>query len=84
MPPVWLRPSTIRRSVDAEIFVVLLKLDDLGWKLSKQGHGYRVYCPCDTAGRGVAVPSSSGRKGSQARRLLRNAEHCPDSHELMK
>lgn len=87
MPDDWLAPADLRSSVDLPVYNAVKWLyDERGWGIRKQGHAYRVYCPCDrgSGGRGVAVPGTSGRAESQAKRLRRNAEHCPDKHDLMK
>lgn len=85
-PPEWIPASRLRGNVKPEIFVALEELERQGWKFRKQGHGYRAYCPCDTrnGGRGAAIPGSPGRPGNAAKRLLRNAEHCPDQHDLIR
>jgi hypothetical protein len=82
----WLSLSSVRSSVHPGIYEVLEELDGLGWRIRRQGHNLRVYCPCDrdSGGRGVAVPGSPRVPERDARRLRRNAELCPDSHELMK
>lgn len=84
--PNWLHPSSLRGKVDKEVFDVVEELCSVGWKVAQQGHGYRIYCPCthEKGGRGVSIPGSGSNPGSSARRLRRNAEHCPGSHELMK
>ncbi|MGN6128737.1 MAG: hypothetical protein ACTHOK_00175 [Nocardioidaceae bacterium] len=84
--PEWIDPRSIRRQVDDAIYEALLTLcEQHGWRLRVQGHKFRVYCPCGHAGggRGASVPGTSKHPESAARRLLRNAEHCPDNHELI-
>lgn len=59
---------------------------DLWLEGARQGHGYRLYCPCDreSGGRGIPIPGTPANPGNAPKRLRRNLEHCPDSHELMK
>lgn len=82
----WLEAIDLRGKVKKEIYDACVQLAAAGWKFRRQGHGYRAYCPCDRAdgGRGVPIPGSPPNPGNVARRLLRNCEHCPDSHELMR
>lgn len=87
MPDDWLAPADLRGKVDSPVFEAVKWLhDEKRWKIRKQGHGYRVYCPCkhEEGGTSAAVPGTSGRPESAARRLRRNAEHCPDGHDLVK
>lgn len=87
MPDDWLRLVDVRGAVDKEVFDALRWLvDERGWRIRQQGHGFRVYCPCDRSegGASAAVPGTSSRPATQARRLRRNAEHCPLSHQLVK
>jgi len=82
-----LNPRDVRRSLKPEIYVVVVEMVEThGWKLRRQGHGYRLFCPCPRSGggRGVPVPGTPANPGNAAKRLRRNLEHCPGSHELMK
>lgn len=83
----WIDPKECRRELDKEVFEVVVELYRRGWKVRRQGHKFRLYCPCENrehGGRSIAVPGTSAKPVTQARRLRRNAEHCPDRHELMK
>ena len=85
--PEWIQASTLRKKLDKEVFAAVMELDAQGWKITKQGHAYRSYCPCDgraAGGRGFHVPGTAPNPGNVARRLLRNAERCPDNHDLMR
>ena len=76
--------STVRRALAPEVYAAVVVLVALKWRLFKAGHGYRMLCPCGAGGTGFAVPSTPAKPGNAARRILRNAEHCPDSHGLVK
>ncbi|GAB3471956.1 hypothetical protein GCM10027519_47630 [Kineococcus endophyticus] len=59
-------------------------LEGLGWRIRKQGHKVRIYCPCgDADGRGAPVGGTVRDAGNVARRIRRLAEHCPDAHDLI-
>lgn len=74
----------VRRALPPEVFAAVTELHAAGWRLFKAGHGYRMLCPCGAGGTGFAVPGSPGRPGNAARRMLRNREHCPNSHDLVR
>lgn len=77
-----------RSSMDPDVYKAVAELCSAGWKLFRAGHGWRILCPCLTdEGRSVAgapVPHTPSNPGSTARRLRRNAEHCPESHDLVR
>lgn len=53
-----------------------------GWRLIEQGHRFYLLCPCgDLRGR-VRVDGTPRNPGNHARRMLREATHCPDRHDL--
>ena len=79
-----LDPRIVRRSMAPEIYDVVIELHRRGWQLRRQGHGWRMYCPCgDRAGQFV-IPHTPPSPGNVARRMRRNAELCPGAHELMR
>lgn len=86
MPDDWLTPAGFLPNTKPEVREALKVLYKEGWGIRKQGHGYRVYCPCSRAsgGRSFPVPGTPPNPGNVVRRLLQNREHCPDSHELIK
>lgn len=74
----------VRKSLPSEVYDAVRELTDAGWTLHEAGHKYRLRCPCYPDGRGFPVPGSPSNAGNTARRVRRNAEHCPDQHDLMK
>lgn len=51
-----------------------------GWRIQEQGHKYNLLCPC---GQGrVRVDDTPANPLNHARRILREAERCPDRHDL--
>lgn len=82
----WLDGARLRKRLQPEVYEAVMELLDQGWKIRKGGHGYRLFCPCsdDPTARGFPVPGSAASAGNTARRIRRNAEHCPDSHALIK
>jgi hypothetical protein len=59
----------VRRAVEG-----LLKA---GWTLRKEGHGARLYCPCDTACTTIPVAGTPKNEGNLVRRINRTAQRCP-------
>lgn len=53
-----------------------------GWRIRELGHRYYLLCPCgDPRGR-IRVDNSPQNPGNHARRMLREAKHCPNRHDL--
>lgn len=86
--PDWIDPRDHRGEVDDEVYDAVLEAVEAGWMLAKQGHKWRLYCPCGTRdgadGAACSVPGTSRNPGNAARRLRRNLERCPDSHPLIR
>jgi hypothetical protein len=59
--------------------VVKRLVDDEGWRLQAQGHGYYLYCPCGADS--IMVAGTPQNSGNHAKRIARAAERCPDQHE---
>ncbi|GAA4234699.1 hypothetical protein GCM10022254_40190 [Actinomadura meridiana] len=56
---------------------VLKKLCDLGWTLRREGHGYRLYCPCSTKCTTIPVGGTPANPSNAAMRITRAAQRCP-------
>ncbi|HZL05997.1 MAG TPA: hypothetical protein VFE45_11380 [Coriobacteriia bacterium] len=79
----WLTAvSAVRREVDPEVYAVLVVLDARRWRIRRQGHKFRAYCPCGSDGSSVRIDGTPRNPSQHARRVLREADHCPDRHEL--
>lgn len=79
----YIAVSSIRRSMDAGLYGLLQELEDAGWRLRWQGHGWYLYCPCEVrAGSRIRVSHSPQNPSTHVRRVRREAAHCPDRHEL--
>lgn len=73
MPAYHTKPE-----VDRAIKVLLGK----GWRIQEQGHRFYMLCPCgDLRGR-VRVDGTPKNPGNHAKRMLSEAGHCPNDHEL--
>jgi len=58
------------------------RLITVGWELREQGHRYYLLCPCgDPRGR-IRVDGTPKNPGNHAKRMLREASHCPNEHAL--
>jgi len=79
----WVSAASVRREVAPEIFEVIVELEARGWRIRRQGHKFYAYCPCDAAvGVKLRIDGTPRNPSGQARRLRRQAAHCPDNHEL--
>lgn len=74
----------VGKSLDAsaiaqkEIRAVVAPLLKDGWTLHKEGHGFRLYCPCDDGGcTTIPIGSTPANTGNAARRIRRMAQRCP-------
>jgi hypothetical protein len=76
--------ADLRRSVDKVIYEALKELDALGWKIRKQGHNIRLYCPCGHQSGAFSVGGTVRSPGDTAKRIRKNAQNCPDKHDLIK
>ena len=65
---------------DPHVRRVIEQLIDKGWRIQEQGHKYNLLCPCGE-GR-VRVDGTPANPQNHARRILREAERCPDRHDL--
>lgn len=76
----WVDPKSVRREVADAIYEALLDAQEQGWRLRRQGHKFRLYCPC---GKGTIRVDGTPRSPEWvARRVRRDLAHCPDRHSL--
>lgn len=80
----WVRVADVQREVDDKILAVLEEFEPLGWRLRRQGHKFRFYCPCGPNGTMLRVDGTPRNPEQQAKRLRREIGHCPDRHALDK
>lgn len=67
---------------DKPVDDAIVKLRGDGWKIQEQGHRFYLLCPCgDPRGR-VRVDNSPQNAAVHAKRMLREAGHCPNGHDL--
>lgn len=76
----WVSAQDVGREVSPVVHRVLKELETKGWRLRRQGHKFYLYCPCGT-GR-IRVDGTPQNPDSQAKRIRREAERCPQRHEL--
>lgn len=69
-----LNPSDHTRK---EVRRVLEKWVGRGWKIHKDGHWGKLYCPCEGRCTTIPVSGSPQNEGSHARRIDRLAARCP-------
>ena len=83
----WINSAaSVRSEIDKEVFGVVEELMGAGWRLRRQGHKFRIYCPCpdgDATRATIAVNGTPKNPSTHARQVRRAAAHCPDRHELM-
>lgn len=60
-----------------EIRTALEKLEAEGWRIHKDGHWGKVYCPCDSHCTTIPVSSTPRNAGNEAKRIARLAARCP-------
>lgn len=80
----WVAARDERSSMRPEMYAVVVELEAQGWRLRRQGHGWRMYCPCGAGGAAFPIPHTPANPANVAKRLRRNAELCPNSHELVR
>ncbi|WP_326801886.1 hypothetical protein OIE49_09245 [Streptomyces sp. NBC_01788] len=60
-----------------EVRAVLDRLVAQGWKLCKEGHWGRLYCPCEGRCLTIPVPGTPQNAGRAARKIAARAGLCP-------
>lgn len=79
----WIaQASDVRRELPPEVYAVLADLMSRGWRLRRQGHKFRVYCPCGDGAGHFAINGSPRNPAAHARQLARQAARCPEQHDL--
>ena len=69
-----------RRELPAVLYELVGELAGCGWRIRRQGHKFRLYCPCGTGT--VRIDGTPQNAENQARRARREAARCPDNHAL--
>ncbi|BDH55958.1 hypothetical protein MTP03_08970 [Tsukamurella sp. PLM1] len=55
-----------------------------GWTVRKQGHKFRLYCPCGgDLGKQFGLGGTVRNSTATARRVRRTVDRCPDRHDLI-
>lgn len=79
----WVPLSSVRREIHKDVYAVLEPLEASGWTVRRQGHKIRIYCPCEGDDAiSIRVDGTPKNPTGQARRIAREAGHCPDRHDL--
>lgn len=78
--------SEARTELSPEVYeAVKWAVEELGFRLRRQGHKFALYCPCEDGGGWLRVDGSPrGDPTNHAKRLRRAVSHCPDKHQLMR
>lgn len=76
----WVSAHDVRREISPVVHEVLKELENKAWRIRRQGHKFYLYCPCGT-GR-IRVDGTPQNADTQARRIDRLAQHCPNRHDL--
>lgn len=71
--------STIRATIGPDQYAAVEPLAKAGWRIRRQGHAFRLYCPCPAEPHStVRVDGTPRNPTMQARRITRDAARCPD------
>ena len=76
----WVAAYKVRREVPPVVYDVLKDLESKGWRIRRQGHKFKLYCPCKEGT--VSVNGTPKNPDNHAQRVRRLVEHCPDRHDL--
>jgi len=76
----WVSAHNVRREVPTVVYDVLKELESKGLRIRRQGHKFKLYCPCKKGW--VTVNGSPQNAGVHAKRVRQQAEHCPNRHDL--
>lgn len=82
MTSSWVSAASVRREVAPAIYEVMVELESRQWTFKRQGHKFRAYCPCGPEGSMLRIDGTPRNPEARAKRLLREAAHCPKRHEL--
>ena len=61
----------------------VLKANEQGWRIVKEGKHYRAFCPCEN-GADFTIPGTPRSDSNAARRARADASKCPAQHDLLK
>ncbi|GLY32151.1 hypothetical protein Kisp02_55160 [Kineosporia sp. NBRC 101731] len=67
-------PSVIRQECGPATAGMVIMLMAHGWRVRRQGHRFRLYCPCGEAS--LPYSGASHDDVSHAARIVRQAAHC--------
>ncbi|RBQ14060.1 hypothetical protein DP939_42545 [Spongiactinospora rosea] len=62
---------------DKDIRKTLRHWVSLGWSLRREGHGFRLYCPCQNMCTTIPVGSTPANPGRTIRWINNAAQQCP-------
>lgn len=78
----WITLADVgRREVDPVVYDLLVELIGRGWRLRRQGHKFRVYCPCGDLRGMVRIDGTPQNPENHVRRARREAARCPSEHD---
>lgn len=71
------KPLTAASIQYKDVRKVVEKLLAEGWTLRKEGHGARLYCPCEGGCTTIPVAGTPRNEGNLAKRITKMAQRCP-------
>jgi hypothetical protein len=74
----------LRSELDKDVWAAVVELVADGWRIERQGHKIRLYCPCGAGGAAFSLGGTVRSGGHRANQLRRNLKHCPEKHGLVK
>lgn len=78
----WVKAADVRAEVPPEVYRAMVEMEKRGFRFRREGHKFRAYCPCGPGGSRVRIDGTPQNPSGHARRILRQAAHCPNRHEL--
>jgi len=75
------RASDVRRELPKPLYDVVARLMGDGWRLRRQGHKFRLHCPCGDRRGWIRVDGTPRNADWRAREVDRASRHCPDGHD---
>lgn len=82
-PLEWVNVRDVHREVHAAVYEVLIDAEARGWRLRRQGHKFKFFCPCESReGSMIRIDGTPRNPEQQAKRIRREVSHCPDRHSL--
>jgi len=80
----WVEFRDIKSEIDKDMRPGVEALVAKGWRLRRQGHKFRAYCPCGHPEGQTRIDGSPKDMQRHRDRLERAAELCPDRHGLIR